>query len=154
MRNHNLAQPKQITNQIHRLIDVNSLQMHPPHSLIEAQNPNKDESVEAKWEQIQYYEAKENHSLNSLASSTTNSTSSSHSGSTTSSSNEKLKSRLQKLKQNGLKKLANFKLWSKHSKNQNQDSKSRHQRLVSGFGVKKSHFVVLTILLIPGIVVG
>merc|ERR1712025_1224281 len=43
-------------------------------------------------------------------------------------SNEKLKSRLQKLKQNGLKKLANFKLWSKHSKDQNQDSKSRHQR--------------------------
>jgi len=128
MRNPDLPQPRQISNQINRLIDINSLQMHnPPHSLIETQHPNKDESVEAKWEQIQYYEAKENHSLNSLASSTTNSTSSSH-GSTTSSSNEKLKSRLQKLKQNGLKKLANFKLWSKHSKDQNQDSKSRHQR--------------------------
>ena len=127
MRNPNIPQPKQITNHIHRLIDINSLQMHPPHSLIEAQNPNRDESVEAKWEQIQYYEAKENHSLNSLASSTTNSTSSSSTTSSSSSSNEKLKSRLKKLKQNGLKKLANFKLWSRQSKDQNQDSKSKQR---------------------------
>merc|ERR1712001_197646 len=128
MRNPDLPQPRQLSNQIHRLIDINSLQMHPPpHSLIEAQNPNRDESVEAKWEQIQYYESKENHSLNSLASSTTNSTSSSSTTSSTSSSNEKLKSRLKKLKQNGLKKLANFKLWSRQSKDQNQDSKSKQR---------------------------
>jgi len=130
MRNPRLPQPKEITNQIHQLIDINSLQMQPPHSLIEAQNPNRDESVEAKWEQIQYFEAKENPSLNSLASSTTNSTSStsSTSSTTSSSANEKLKSRLTKLKQNGLKKLANFKLWSRQGKDQNQESKSSQQR--------------------------
>jgi hypothetical protein len=41
MRNPSLPQPKEITNQIHQLIDINSLQMQPPHSLIEAQNPNR-----------------------------------------------------------------------------------------------------------------
>ena len=41
MRNPRLPQPKEITNQIHQLIDINSLQMQPPHSLIEAQNPNR-----------------------------------------------------------------------------------------------------------------
>ena len=85
------------------------IDMQPPHNLID-EVPKRDESVEAKWEQIQYYEAKENYSLNSLASSSTTSTSSSGSGSNP----DKLKSRLQKLKRNGLKKLANFKLWSKN----------------------------------------
>ena len=41
MRNPSLPQPKEITNQIHQLIGINSLQMQPPHSLIEAQNPNR-----------------------------------------------------------------------------------------------------------------
>ena len=79
-----IPQSRQITNQINRLVDLNQLQMH-PHNLIDSPSP-RDESVEAKWEQIQYYEAKENHSLSSIASTNSNSTSST-------SSNAKLKSR-------------------------------------------------------------
>lgn len=102
-------------HQLHRFVEIPSTGGQPPaHNLIDTIPNNRDESVEAKWEQIQYYESKENHSLNSLASSTaTNSSSSTTSASSSSTnSNAKLKSRLQKLKKNGLKKLANFKLWT------------------------------------------
>ena len=104
-----IPQSRQITHQINRLVDLNQLQLNsPPHNLIDS--PIRDESVEAKWEQIQYYEAKENHSLSSIASSSNSRTSS-----TNSSNNAKLKSRLKKLKQNSLKKLQSFKLWTRNS---------------------------------------
>ena len=114
----NLPPAKYVTGHLHRFADLNSLQLH-PHSLIDEQNVQRDESVEAKWEQIQQYESRENPSLSSLASSTaSNSTSS-----TTSGSNDKLRSKLKKLKQQSLKKLSGFKLWSKsqhHSKENTQ----------------------------------
>merc|ERR1711902_328638 len=92
---------KYVTGHLHRFADLNSLHLH-PHSLIDAPNATRDESVEAKWEQIQQYESRENPSLSSLASSTaSNSTSS-----TTSGSNDKLRSKLKKLKQQSLKKLS------------------------------------------------
>ena len=73
----NIPPAKYVTGHLHRFVDLNSLQLH-PHSLIDTPNPTRDESVEAKWEQIQHYEAaRENPSLSSLASSTaSNSTSS------------------------------------------------------------------------------
>ena len=108
-----IPQSRQITNQINRLVDLNQLQLNNhPHNLIDSP-ASRDESVEAKWEQIQYYEAKENHSLSSIASS---SNSNSTSSTSNSSSNAKLKSRLKKLKQNSLKKLQSFKLWTKNGK--------------------------------------
>jgi len=123
-----------LTNQIHRMVDLNSLQMH-PHTLIgEPQNQppinTRDESVGAKWEQIQCYEAKENHSLNSIASSTgsgTHSTTSSSASSTTPSQNEKIKSRLAKFRQSGLKKLASFKLWPTKDRGSNPDPQKSEQ---------------------------
>ena len=108
-----IPQSRQITNQINRLVDLNQLQLNNPHNLIDSPG-SRDESVEAKWEQIQYYEAKENHSLSSIASSSNSNSTSSTSNS--SSSNAKLKSRLKKLKQNSLKKLQSFKLWTKNGK--------------------------------------
>jgi len=115
---------KYVTGHLHRFVDLNSLQLH-PHSLIDAPNPTRDESVEAKWEQIQQYEARENPSLSSLASSTaSNSTTSTNTGtsSNTNSANDKLRSKLRKLKQQSLKKLSGFKLWSKNSQHQQQNS--------------------------------
>ena len=93
--------------------------------IIDAPNATRDESVEAKWEQIQQYEARENPSLSSLASSTaSNSTTSTNTGtsSNTNSANDKLRSKLRKLKQQSLKKLSGFKLWSKNSQHQQQNS--------------------------------
>jgi len=115
---------KYVTGHLHRFADLNSLQLH-PHSLIDAPNATRDESVEAKWEQIQQYEARENPSLSSLASSTaSNSTTSTNTGtsSNTNSANDKLRSKLRKLKQQSLKKLSGFKLWSKNSQHQQQNS--------------------------------
>lgn len=115
---------KYVTGHLHRFADINSLQLH-PHSLIDAPNPTRDESVEAKWEQIQQYEARENPSLSSLASSTaSNSTTSTNTGTSSNmtSSNDKLRSKLRKLKQQSLKKLSGFKLWSKNSQHQQQNS--------------------------------
>ena len=92
--------------------------------IIDAPNATRDESVEAKWEQIQQYEARENPSLSSLASSTaSNSTTSTNTGtsSNTNSANDKLRSKLRKLKQQSLKKLSGFKLWSKNSQHQQQN---------------------------------
>ena len=108
MRNPQASNARNLTKQIPL---GNRLQMY-PHSLIESQ-PDHNETVEAKWEQIQYYESKENPSLNSLASGSSASSSASSSGASSTSSNVKLKSRLQRLKQNSLKKLAGFKLWAK-----------------------------------------
>jgi hypothetical protein len=120
MRNPTSNLPEPLTGQIHRFVDINSLNMH-PHSLIDSVATHRDESVEAKWEQIQYFEAKENPSLSSLASSST--TASSSASSTASKNSDKLRSRLAKMKQNSLKKLSNFKLWNKKQSNNGYELK-------------------------------